>query len=156
MSALWPTYTAAPKETALTVLLGCLFIGACQPLVKRWHADEPVAVMTFWVIVMAAVLLLLFVLLAAAAGCAESILSWPAWQQLPASVYWRLAYLALFTTLLSFFLQQLGALPLGAARPSAYSLLTPVFVMAISFLLEPQRFSWALMPGCCWLLLVCC
>lgn len=133
-----------------TFMLGCLFLGAYQPLVKRWHQGEPVAVMTFWVIVMATVLLALFSLfspLVIDAGETSALQGWPSWRKLPASVYWGLAYLALFTTLLSFFLQQLGALTLGAARTSAYSLLTPVFVMAMSFYLDPLLFNWALLPG---------
>lgn len=133
-----------------TFMLGCLFLGAYQPLVKRWHRGEPVAVMTFWVIAMATLLLALFSLvsqLAIDAGETQYLQSWPSWEKLPASVFWGLAYLALFTTLLSFFLQQLGAVTLGAARTSAYSLLTPVFVMAMSFYLDPQLFDWALLPG---------
>ncbi|MCL6415272.1 DMT family transporter [Aestuariirhabdus sp. Z084] len=131
-------------------MIGCLFLGAYQPLVKRWHREEPVAVMTFWVILMATLLLLMFSLvsqLSMEPNPSTTAQRWRQWHQLPASVYWGLAYLALFTTLLSFFLQQLGAITLGPARTSAYSLLTPVFVMAMSFYLEPQLFDWVLLPG---------
>ncbi|MGF1686051.1 DMT family transporter [Photobacterium japonica] len=127
-------------------LFGCLFLGAYQPLVKRWHTQEPVAVMTFWVLMMASVLLLIFVVFTATAS-GTALAFWPDWQQLPATVYWGLLYLVVFTTLLSFFLQQLGALTLGAARSAAYSLLTPVFVMGMSFFLEPHAFSWIVLPG---------
>lgn len=135
------------SDADLVFLLGCLFLSVYQPLVKRWHADEPVAVMTFWVIVMAALLLLLYSVLTAVDVGAASRFSWRAWLALPASIYWGTLYLTLFTTLLSFFLQQLGALTLGPARTSAYSLLVPTFVMTLSLWLEPQTFSWMLLPG---------
>ena len=136
-------------------LFGCLFLGAYQPLVKRWHTGEPIAQTTFGVLVMAALLLLAWLsaqsvlqpLLARDVNNAGAADVWPVWQRLPAVVYWGLGYLALFTTLLSFFLQQLGALTLGAARTSAYNFLTPIFVMVMSLALEPEVFSWLLLPG---------
>lgn len=129
-------------------LLGCVFLSVYQPLVKRWSLRVPVAVMTFWVIVMAAFWLLI----------ALGVKSWfnpavvnsisiSALAELPYSVYWGLLYLSVFTTLLSFFVQQLGSLTIGPSRTSSYSLLTPSMVMIISVLIEPALFAWVLVPG---------
>jgi len=132
-------------------LVGCLFLAIYQPLIKRWSLNVPVAVMTFWVIVMAAGWLLLGVILDSlwGAGGDEPLVRnlGGGLSRLPALVYWGLLYLSVFTTLLSFFAQQLGALTVGPSRTSAYSLLTPTLVMIISVIVEPSLFAWALIPG---------
>jgi len=132
-------------------LVGCLFLAIYQPLIKRWSLNVPVAVTTFWVIVMSGVWLLLAVILNGLwdtqgegdlfGSIGHRLLD------LPATVYWGLLYLSVFTTLLSFFVQQLGALTIGPARTSAYSLLTPSLVMLISVMIDPSLFAWVLMPG---------
>jgi len=132
-------------------LVGCLFLAIYQPLIKRWSLNVPVAVTTFWVIVMSGVWLLLAVILKGlweteGAGDLFGTIGGRL-LDLPATVYWGLLYLSVFTTLLSFFVQQLGALTIGPARSSAYSLLTPSLVMAISVMIEPSLFAWILMPG---------
>ncbi|MCO1334776.1 DMT family transporter [Microbulbifer sp. OS29] len=119
-------------------LFGAVLLSLYNPLVKRVHSGEPTEVMTFWVIVFGAIWLLL--------------LSLPSlkeihWQSIPFEIYGGLLYLALFTTLLSFFLLQLGTVKIGPTKVAAYGFLSPVFVLLITLLLGMTKFSISLLPG---------
>ena len=122
----------------LIFLLGCLFMGAYSPLVKKLYGGEPMAVMTFWVISMAA--LLLFIL---SVGSLEKI----QWLAVEPRVYFGVAFLAIFTTLFSFFVLQLATVKIGATQVAAYGFLTPIVVIALSAAAGSGEVSWSLMPG---------
>lgn len=119
-------------------LIGCLFMGAYSPLVRKLYGGEPLELMTFWVILLGSLWLLLLSL-----PDIQQI-NWPAVSD---RAFSGALYLALFTTLITFYLVQFGTLALGATRVSAYSFLTPVFVMILEQLLNPAPFIWSLLPG---------
>ncbi|WP_421864988.1 DMT family transporter [Motiliproteus sp.] len=119
-------------------LLGCLFMGAYNPLIKKFYSGEPMEVMTFWVISIGSVWLLLLSLPA---------LDEIAWGQVRGGVYLGILYLALFTTLVTFFLLQFGTVALGPTQVAAYGFLTPLFVMSIELVRGSEAFEWILLPG---------
>lgn len=119
-------------------LFGCLFLGVYNPLIKKFYSDEPMEVMTFWVISIGSVWLLLL---------SMPSFSDVAWENVSYSVYAGILYLALFTTLITFFLLQFGTLWIGATNVAAYSFLTPILVVILNFLLGVGHFEWLLLPG---------
>ena len=122
----------------LIFLTGCLFMGIYSPLIKKLYAGEPMALMTFWVILIGALWLLLISL-----NDLETVV----WRQVGSEVYLGLLYLAVFTTLGTFFILQLATVKLGPTKVAAYGFLTPVFVIVLSILLGMEFFQWALVPG---------
>lgn len=122
----------------LIFLTGCLFMGVYSPLIKKLYAGEPMELMTFWVILIGAVWLLPLSL---------NNLDTVVWRQVPSEVYFGLLYLAIFTTLGSFFIIQFATVKLGATKVAAYSFLTPVFVIALSIILGMAIFQWEIVPG---------
>ncbi len=119
-------------------LIGCLFMGAYSPLVRKLYNEEPLEVMTFWVILIGSIWLLLLSL---------PDIQQIHWPDVSYRAFTGALYLALFTTLITFYLVQFGTLRLGATRVSAYSFLTPVFVMILNQLISPAPFIWSLLPG---------
>ncbi|WP_428035289.1 DMT family transporter [Amphritea sp.] len=122
----------------LLFLLGCLFMGTYNPLIKKFYAGEPMEVMTFWVISFGAIWLLLL---------SMPNLGQIAWTEVDINVYLGVLYLAVFTTLVSFFLLQLGTITLGATQVAAYGFLTPIFVVILNLLFGSAVFQWQLLPG---------
>ena len=117
---------------------GALALSIYSPLVKRFYSGEAMVIMTFWVIVFGAVWMLLL---------SFPRLSVVEWSSVSFSVFGGLLYLALFTTLLSFFLLQFGTVKLGATKVAAYGFLNPVFVLVIVVVMGMSKFSWVLVPG---------
>ena len=109
----------------LVFLAGCLCMGLYTPLVSRFHRGEPAAVMSFWVLVTGAGWLLL---------ANNSALFTVSWGEVPIRVYAGVAYLAVFTTLLTFFIMQHATLRLGPTRVAAYGYLTPALVVIIEWI----------------------
>ncbi|MGY9014761.1 MAG: hypothetical protein ACKVG9_05640 [Rhodospirillales bacterium] len=70
-------------------------MGCYGPLIKYLHRGEPMAIMTFWTMVTGAFWLLLL------AGPSLPDIEW---HTVPTKVYVGIAYLAVFTTLITFFL----------------------------------------------------
>ena len=117
---------------------GCLAMGLYTPLIKLLHRGEPMLVMTFWILVTGSVWLLLF---------GGSSLLGVAWQDVPACVWFGIFYLALFTTITTFFLTQYCTPILGATKVMAYSYLYPAFVLIIDVLLGHGLPKPAVLPG---------
>ncbi len=122
----------------LIFILGCLFLGLYNPLVKKFHSGEPMEVMTFWVLFLGACLLLLV--------SAENILSVD-WHSIDGDVYGGILYLSLFSTLITFFLLQICVVKIGATKVAAYGLLTPIFVIIISVFVGMGKFELITLPG---------
>jgi len=118
--------------------LGCICMGFYKPLIKKLYIDEPIMLMTFWVTLCGALWLFLISL---------TNLSLIEWQQVPVSTYAWVIYLAIFTTLVTFFLVQFGTVHIGAVNVAAYSFLTPVFVILIGLFIGGEAVSVALLPG---------
>jgi len=108
----------------LLFFAGCLLMALYMPLVKLLHRGEPMAVMTFWILATGSLWLLLF-----------AALTWPAAPMavIPGRVWLGIAYLALFTTIVTFFISQWATLHLGPTRVMAYSYLYPPLIVLIEW-----------------------
>lgn len=110
----------------LIFLGGCIFMGLYAPLVKILHRGESMAVMTFWVLVTGTVWLLLYT--------GKDMLA-VSWGEVPFFVWAGVGYLAVFTTIITFFLTQYSVLFLGPTKVTAYSYLYPGLVLVLNFFL---------------------
>lgn len=110
----------------LIFFYGCLFMAAYTPLVKLLHRGESMAVMTFWVLVTGSLWLLVL---------GGNRLAMVEWQQVQIIVWAGIVYLAIFSTIITFFLTQFSTLYLGPTRVMAYSYFYPPMVLAIDWLL---------------------
>ena len=119
-------------------LVGCLFMGLYNPLVKKLYANEPMEVMTLWVLIAGGVLLLI---------CSVKDFNNIHWMDIAPSVYGGIVYLSLFSTLITFFVMQFCTIRIGATRVASYGFLTPLFVILLSVLLGLDDFNWQLVPG---------
>jgi len=122
----------------LIFVVGCLFLGLYNPMVKKFYRGEPMEVMTFWVLLSGAGWLLI------ASG--SSILNVD-WYRVEYRVYGGILYLSLFSTLVTFFLLQLCIVRIGATKVAAYGFLTPLFVIIISVAVGMDKFELATLPG---------
>ena len=105
---------------------GCLFMAAYTPLVKLFHRDESMAVMTFWVMVTGSVWLLVL---------GGNRLLTVEWTSIETVVWAGIVYLAIFCTIITFFLTQIATLYIGPTRVMAYSYLYPPLVLIIDWAL---------------------
>ncbi len=103
--------------------LGTLSFAAYSPLIKKLHRGESTLAITFWVLVCGSVMLAL------AGGTKIAATDWPS---VDASVYWGIAYLALFNTALTFYLAKYSSIRLPPAKTMAYTYLIPGFVVAFA------------------------
>ncbi len=109
----------------LIFLAGCFLMAAYTPLVKKTHRQESMVIMTFWVLLTGVGWLL--------------ILSLPKlnsvdWRGVETQVWVGIIYLAVFSTLITFYLTHISTLYLGPTRVMAYSYFYPVFVLLIDWL----------------------
>ncbi|GAB4342222.1 MAG: hypothetical protein Kow0089_17170 [Desulfobulbaceae bacterium] len=110
----------------LIFFYGCLFMAAYTPLVKLLHRGESMAVMTFWVLVTGSMWLLIL---------GGNRLIAVQWGKVETMVWAGIAYLAVFSTIITFFLTQVATLRLGPTRVMAYSYLYPPLVVGIDWAL---------------------
>ena len=108
----------------LLFLAGCFMMAAYTPLVKRLHQQESMVVMTFWVLATGVVWLLL--LSFQGLGAVN-------WQGVEIKVWAGIVYLAVFSTIITFYLTHIATLYLGPTRVMAYSYFYPAFVMVINW-----------------------
>lgn len=132
IGALWVVFRGDPARLAalsfndgdLIFLAGTFAMGLYTPLVRYFHRGEPAAVMTFWTLTMGAGWLLLF----------NNAAIWRTdWAAVELSVYGGIAYLAVFTTIITFFIMQHATLYLGPTRVASYGYLTPTLVVLIEW-----------------------
>ncbi len=107
-------------------LAGTIALGFYSPLIKVFHRGEPMAQMTFWTLTTGAVWL--FILSAPR-------LSEVAWNTIPVSVYAGIAYLAVFTTLVTFFVFQWSTGIIGPTKVMSYAFLNPAIVLGFGVIL---------------------
>ena len=119
-------------------LMGTIAMGFYGPLVKYLHRGEPMAQMTFWTLATGAFWLFLL---------SASRFSQIEWTAIPTSVYGGIAYLAIFTTLVTFFLFQWSATVIGPTKVMSYTYLNPGLVLIIGVLFEQNVPPLALYPG---------
>lgn len=117
---------------------GTVALGLYNPLLKYFYRGEPMAQVTFWTLTLGAVWLLLL---------AAPQLFRVSWQTVPLAVYAGTAYLAIFTTLITFFIFQSNATIIGPTRVMSYTYLNPALVVVIGIVLGngfPPPATW---PG---------
>ena len=110
-------------------LAGTIAMGFYGPLIKYLHRGEPMAQMTFWTLATGALWLLLL---------SAPRLSGVEWDAVPITVYGGIAYLAVFTTLVTFFVIQWSSTVIVLRK----SVRTP-----ISIRLWSSSLAWRLVKG---------
>ncbi|MFC1673555.1 DMT family transporter [Pseudomonadota bacterium] len=119
-------------------LAATLVMGFYGPLVKRLHRDEPMAQMTFWTLVTGAFWLLLL---------SAPRFSMVDWGQVPLGVYAGIVYLAVFTTLVTFFVIQWSSLVIGPTKTVSYTYFNPILVLVMGLALGEGLPVLATYPG---------
>jgi drug/metabolite transporter (DMT)-like permease len=122
----------------LLFLAGCFMMAAYTPLVKRLHQHESMVVMTFWVLVTGTVWLLLLSI---------SNLGMVNWKGVETKVWAGIVYLAVFSTIITFYLTHISTLDLGPTRVMAYSYFYPAFVLVINWTLGKGLPQKIIFPG---------
>ncbi len=122
----------------LLFLAGCFLMGFYTPLVKLFHRKESMAVMTFWVLSTGVIWLLCL------SGFKLQAVDWHA---VAPHVWYGIVYLAVFSTIITFFLTQFATMHLGPTGVMAYSYFYPTFVLAIDWILGNDLPSVRTMPG---------
>jgi drug/metabolite transporter (DMT)-like permease len=122
----------------LLFLAGCFMMAAYTPLVKKVHRQESMVIMTFWVLVTGTFLLLLL---------SFSGLAAVDWQNVEIKVWAGIFYLAVFSTIITFYLTHVSTLYLGPTRVMAYSYFYPAFVLLINWGDGKGLPSYATLPG---------
>lgn len=117
----------------LIFLAGCVSLAAFSPLTRRLDVGENLLSQTFWTLLVGTVMLALI-------GADD--LATMDWQAVPATAWSGIAYLAVFTTAVTFYLLEYASLRLPAAKVMSYNYLTPSFVV----LLEALRTGGAPAP----------
>ena len=122
----------------LIFLAACVGMGCYMPLVKFLHRGEPMARMTFWTLVMGTGWLFLL-----------SLGRWASveWTAVPISVFGGIVYLAVFTTLITFFIFQSSTTVIGPTRVASYTYLNPAFVLLIGLAFGEPLPPAATYPG---------
>ncbi len=118
--------------------IGCLSMGLYTPLVKRIHRGEQMEVMTFWVLITGSLWLL-------PVGGLKLIHINLA--TVPLAIWGWVAYLALFTTVISFYLTQYAIPFIGPTRVMAYSYLYPGLVLVIEIIIGRGWPELRVLPG---------
>ncbi|MBU0673551.1 MAG: DMT family transporter [Proteobacteria bacterium] len=144
--ALWVIFRGSPERLLalevnhgdLLFLAGCFMMAAYTPLVKKVHRNESMIVMTFWVLATGSGWLLLLSL---------TRLSEVNWAGVSDQVWAGIIYLAIFSTVVTFYLTHLATLYLGPTRVMAYSYFYPVFVLMINWLLGKGLPPAIILPG---------
>ncbi len=131
-------FSLAWNRGDLIFLVGCLFMGLYTPLVRLLHRGEPMLQMAFWIMATGTLWLLLL---------AGPKLMSVSWVDVPDRVWAGIAYLAIFSTIITFFLTQYAILFLGPTRVMAYSYLYPGLVLIIDLICGGPWPGTALLPG---------
>jgi len=122
----------------LIFFCGCLLMAFYTPLVKLLHRGESMAVMTFWILVTGCGWLLIF------SGHRLAAVNWTT---ISLEVWAGIIYLAVFCTIITFFLSQLATLYLGPTRVMAYSYLYPPCIIVLDWIFGHQLPPLQTLPG---------
>lgn len=122
----------------LIFLGGCFAMGLYTPLVRLLTGKEPMVVMTFWILVTGSGWLLVL------SGSRLTMLEWGA---VAPSLWAGVAYLAMFTTVITFFLTQYCVAYIGPTRVMAYSYLYPTLVLLMDVALGKGLPDLHVLPG---------
>ncbi len=119
-------------------IAGTVCLAAYTTLVKLLHRGEPMARMTFWTLATGTVWL--FTLAAQDIGGID-------WAAVPLPVFAGIAYLAVFTTIVTFFIYQSSTRVIGPTRVVSYTFLNPALVLLIGFALGQPAPPITIWPG---------
>jgi drug/metabolite transporter (DMT)-like permease len=122
----------------LIFFVGCLAMGLYTPLVKRVYRGEKMEVMTFWILVTGSLWLL------PVGGLALVRIDLTA---VSAGIWGWIAYLAFFTTVISFYLTQYAIQFIGPTRVMAFSYLSPGLVLLIEIIIGRGLPELKVLPG---------
>jgi len=122
----------------LVFLGGCFAMGMYTPLVRLLHRDEPMVVMTLWILISGCIWLLPVSL--------PHLWSLD-WAAVSPGIWLGVGYLALFTTVITFFLTQYATTFIGPTRVMAYSYLYPALVLLLDILLGKGWPEMRVIPG---------
>jgi drug/metabolite transporter (DMT)-like permease len=122
----------------LIFLAGCFCMGFYTPLIKLLHRGESMLVMTFWVLVTGSGWLILFT--------GHHLLA-VEWTLITSHTWAGIIYLAIFTTVITFFLTQYCVPYIGPTRAMAYSYLYPGLVLLIDLAMGHGLPPLAVLPG---------
>ncbi len=103
-------------------LVGCFGMGFYTPLVHLLHRGESMIKMTFWILVTGCVWLFVLTI---------DQLVHISFADISIHVWAGIVYLAIFTTVVTFFLTQYATIRLGSTTVMSYSYLYPLFVILI-------------------------
>ena len=117
---------------------GCLAMGLYTTLVKRMHRGEKMEVMTFWILITGSFWLLPI-------GGLELLRV--DLTTVSAETWGWIAYLAFFTTVVSFYLTQYSIQFIGPTRVMAYSYLYPGLVLLIEIIIGRGWPELKVLPG---------
>ncbi len=146
VGALWVVFRGDPERLLaldfnrgdLIFLVGLVAMGLYTPLVRLLSRGEPATVMSFWTLGTGALWLL----------AVNNVAVWRTdWAAVPGEVYLGIAYLAVFTTIITALIIQHGTLYIGPTRVASYGYLSPVFVVLVEFAVGhglPPEMTW---PG---------
>ena len=146
IGAIWVIFRGDPSQLLamqwnrgdLIFMAGCVAMGLYTPLVRLLSRDEPMVVMTFWILVTGSIWLLLL------SGQRLLVIEWGA---VSATVWLGICYLALFTTVITFFLTQYSIAFLGPTRVMAYSYLYPTLVLLLDVVMGRGLPQPQVIPG---------
>ena len=147
IGALWVLCDAKPSRLLalqfstgdLVFFSGCLLMAAYTPLVKYLYKGESMQVMTLWVLITGSFWLLLLSI--------PKIHLFLQIRSLPAEAILGIIYLAVFTTIITFYLTQWATLFLGPTRVAAYSFTYPALILLLEWLLYGSIPSSATLLG---------
>ena len=146
IGALWVIFRGDPARLInldVTIgdgifLAGCVGFGVYGPLIKRLHRGEPVLVLTFWTLAAASLWLV----------AASNVKLWRTdWSGVEVVVLGGMVYLAMFPTIISFFITQYATLRLGPTRVQAYSYALPAIVLLLDLALGKPVPPLMTVPG---------
>ncbi len=122
----------------LIFLGGCLAMGLYTVFLQIFYRKEPMVVMTFWILLTGCFWLLLFGNQHIVSVSLEDM-------QIKAVV--GVIYLAVFTTVVTFWITQYAVIHIGSTKVMAYSYLYPTLVLAINFVLGKGLPHFQVLPG---------
>ena len=132
VGALWVIFRGDPARLVALELSegdaiffgGCISMGLYAALIPKLHRGEPVAVMSFWFLLITTLGFL---------ALANTELARIDWGAVEPGVWGGLAWLVVGPTLLTFFMIQVTSIAIGSTRVQAYSYLIPAFVLVIDW-----------------------
>ncbi|MCG7521848.1 DMT family transporter [Ruegeria sp. Ofav3-42] len=146
LGAIWVIFRGNPKALLtleigngdLLFLAGTIALASYSTLIKVLHRGEPMARMTFWILATGA--FWLFVLSLPSLGNVQ-------WTSIPGNVFAGIAYLAVFTTIVTFFAFQWSTTQIGPTKVVSYTFLNPALVLLIGLALGEGLPPVATWPG---------